>query len=186
MALEAATYISALDAANPASTDPKSQGDDHLRLIKSALKATLPGLSGAMTATHTELNFVAGVTSPIQSQLDGKGTVTLTGAQTLSNKTLVGYTEAVYALTGTTPVLSAANGATQTWTLTASSTPTDGLSTGQSLTLMINDGTAYTVTWPSVVWVGGVAPTLALTGYTVVELWKVGSVLYGALVGGVA
>jgi len=56
------------------------------------------------------------------------------------------------------------------------------------MTLMINDGTAYTVTWTTlaVTWVGGSAPTLATTGSTVVELWKVGSTIYGALVGSVA
>jgi hypothetical protein len=57
---------------------------------------------------------------------------------------------------------------------------------GQSMTLMINDGSAFTITWPSVTWVGGTAPTLATTGFTVIELWEVGSVLYGALVGNVA
>lgn len=95
-------------------------------------------------------------------------------------------TEDVFALTGTAPELEPDNGTIQAWTLTGNSTPTDGLSTGQSMTLMINDGTDYTITWPSVVWVGGTAPVLAATGQTVVELWKVGSVLYGALVGSVA
>jgi len=33
---------------------------------------------------------------------------------------------------------------------------------------------------------GGSAPTLATTGFTVIELWKVGSTIYGALVGNVA
>jgi hypothetical protein len=56
------------------------------------------------------------------------------------------------------------------------------------MTLMINDGTAYTITWTTlaVTWVGGTAPTLATTGFTVIELWKVGSTIYGALVGNVA
>jgi hypothetical protein len=53
---------------------------------------------------------------------------------------------------------------------------------------MINDGTAFTVNWTSipVVWVGGSAPTLATTGFTVIELWEVGTTIYGALVGNVA
>ena len=33
-----------------------AQADDHLRLIKSTVKATFPNLTGAVTATHTELN----------------------------------------------------------------------------------------------------------------------------------
>ena len=53
--------------------------------------------------------------------------------------------------------------------------------------LMIADGaSAYSVTWPSVNWVGGVAPTLPTSGYGIIQLWKVGSQLYGAYAGGVA
>lgn len=60
MPLESVTYISDLVATNPVgATDPKSQGDDHIRAIKSALLTTLPGLTGAMTATHTQLNQLA-------------------------------------------------------------------------------------------------------------------------------
>ena len=56
MALESATYINDLNAANPASTDGLSQADDHFRLIKGAVKATFPNVTGAVTATHTALN----------------------------------------------------------------------------------------------------------------------------------
>ena len=97
-----------------------------------------------------------------------------------------GIREKVFAVSGTTPALSPANGTIQTWTLSGSSTPTAGTwNAGESITLMIDDGSAYTVTWPSVTWVNndGTAPTLATTGYTVVALWKVSTTLYGALVG---
>ena len=95
------------------------------------------------------------------------------------------YLETVYAVSGTTPALSETNGNIQTWTLTGNSTPTGGPAAGASITLMIDDGTAYTITWTSVVdqWIGGSAPTLATTGYTVVELWTVGATTYGAYVG---
>lgn len=132
----------------------------------------------------------------------GGGDVTLTGTQTLTNKTLTsptvtgavlndGYTEEVFAVTGTTPALSPANGSIQTWTLTAISTPTAGTwAAGQSITLMVNDtASLFTVVWTSVpvVWVGGSAPTLAPAGgNTVITLWKVGTTIYGALVGQVA
>lgn len=56
MALETGTYINSLDAANPAATDALSSADDHLRLIKSTIKATFPNVTGAVTATHTTLN----------------------------------------------------------------------------------------------------------------------------------
>lgn len=97
-------------------------------------------------------------------------------------------TETVFAITGTTPAISPTNGGIQTWTLSGNSTPTEGTwVSGQSLTIMIDDGTDYTVTWTSLVdaWVGGLAPVLATTGYTIVELWKVGTTVYGASVGSV-
>jgi hypothetical protein len=95
-------------------------------------------------------------------------------------------TEDVLTLTGTTPDLDPDLGTIQTWALTANSVPVDTLTTGQSMTLMIDDGSAYTITWPTMTWVGGSAPTLATSGYTVITLWKVGTTLYGAHAGNVA
>lgn len=49
MALETGTYIYDLVTTNPVgATDPKSDGDNHIRLIKSCVKASLPGLAGAI------------------------------------------------------------------------------------------------------------------------------------------
>lgn len=59
MALETATYINQLDAANPLGSDPIASGDDHLRLIKSTLKATFPNITGAVTKTQTDINNLA-------------------------------------------------------------------------------------------------------------------------------
>ncbi len=57
MGLETGTYIDSLVATNPVgATDPKSQGDDHIRLLKSTILASFPNITGAMTLTHTELN----------------------------------------------------------------------------------------------------------------------------------
>lgn len=47
MALEAAGWISELDATNPVSTDKKKQGDDHIRMLKTVLKAVFPNASKA-------------------------------------------------------------------------------------------------------------------------------------------
>lgn len=63
MGLETATYISDLVSTNPAANDAKSVGDDHIRLLKSTVKATFPNVTGAVTATHTELNIMDGVTA---------------------------------------------------------------------------------------------------------------------------
>jgi hypothetical protein len=59
MAIESATYISDLVATNPVgATDTKATLDDHIRLVKSTVKATFPNVSGAVTPTHTQLNTV--------------------------------------------------------------------------------------------------------------------------------
>ena len=60
MALETGTYISDLVATNPSASDPKSQGDDHLKLIKFALKSSFPNVTGPVTATQAQLNLLIG------------------------------------------------------------------------------------------------------------------------------
>jgi hypothetical protein len=65
MALESGTYINSLNAANPASTDGLGQADDHIRLIKSAIKATFPNLDGPVTATVANLNNTTAIPSAL-------------------------------------------------------------------------------------------------------------------------
>jgi hypothetical protein len=72
-------YLDDLNPVNPAGDTAKSQGDDHLRFIKRAIKNTFPNITGIVTPTHTELNYVDGVLS----QLAG-----ITDTATLTNKTL--------------------------------------------------------------------------------------------------
>ena len=60
MALESGTYISDLVPSNPAGTDDRSQGDDHIRLIKSTLKNTFPNVNGAVSATDEQLSALSG------------------------------------------------------------------------------------------------------------------------------
>lgn len=74
MGLETASFISQLDRANPDPTDLVSQGDDHLRMIKKVLQNNFPNLSdAAVTPTTAEFNFLDGVTSAIQTQLNALG-----------------------------------------------------------------------------------------------------------------
>lgn len=98
------------------------------------------------------------------------------------------FTETGYTITGTTPVIDPANGSIQKWVLTGNSTPTSNLVANQSVLLKIDDGTAYTINWASVVttWVGGTAPTLPTTGYAVIVIWKDGDATYGVKIGDVA
>lgn len=54
MSLENATFIANLVASNPEGTDPKSQGDDHLRMIKQVLKNQFAGFTQGIPITKTE------------------------------------------------------------------------------------------------------------------------------------
>lgn len=89
MALETATYIDGLVATNPTGLDPKSQGDDHIRLLKSTIKATLPNITGAVTATQAELNILDGATLSTAelNVLDGV-TVTASDLNTVTTRAL--------------------------------------------------------------------------------------------------
>jgi len=74
MGLEVASNIAELDQSWPLPGDPLNRGDDHLRLLKTMLKAQFPGANDngfdkPITATEDELNFLAGVTSNINDQL---------------------------------------------------------------------------------------------------------------------
>lgn len=85
------------------------------------------------------------------------------------------------------------NGSVQLITLSGSRTPkATNFSAGEAVTLMVDDGSDYTLTWTDttwgtsgVVWTGGEAPTLATSGYTVLQFWKVSTQVYGANVGAV-
>jgi hypothetical protein len=155
-------------------------------------------------ATNIALGYNAGTTLTTGTNNIIIGASTNSSSATVSNETTIGnssttaarifgtvalqnggLTELVYAVTGTTPALSPTNGGIQTWTLSGSSTPTAGTWTaGSSMTLQITAST-NTITWSSmpVTWMGGTAPTLSTTVTTNIELWKIGSTIYGALVG---
>ena len=80
MPVESATYISGLNVSNPVhASDDVGEGDDHLRLIKATLLNTFPNVTGAMTASHTELNNLDGVTGKT-----GSGNLVLSASPTFS------------------------------------------------------------------------------------------------------
>jgi hypothetical protein len=104
MGLESATYIGGLNASNPVTTDPKTEGDDHIRLLKSTVLATFPNVTAAVTPTHTELNYVDGVTSAIQTQLDAKAPLAapaITGNATFTSNSQTNYASAAVEIVST-------------------------------------------------------------------------------------
>ena len=169
-----ATSVNKVTITAPATSSTLTIADGSSLITSGAYAITL-------TATAT-----TGVTLPTSGTL-----ATRAGSETLSSKTLSSpvisgkMTLSVYALSGTTPAFDAANGIIQTWTLTGNSSPTDSLSAGDFIRLMIDDGTAYTITWPTITWQtgSGVAPTLKTSGYTGINIYKIGSTLYGELAG---
>ena len=79
MALESGTYINSLVATNPVATDGLAQADDHMRLIKAAIKATFPNITGAVTVTHTDLNTVTTPAFPAGTRMLFQQTAAPTG-----------------------------------------------------------------------------------------------------------
>ena len=88
MGIESATHIDDFVLTNPAGTDDRSTVDDHIRMIKTVLQTDFSAITGAVTSTHLDLNllsgsqaaglttaeieYLIGVTSAIQTQIDTK------------------------------------------------------------------------------------------------------------------
>ena len=99
---------------------------------------------------------------------------------TTTNPIITGsITEDVYELIGTE--INPVNGSIQYKVLTTATTFTETLVSGQSVILRLAGGNTRIVTWPTVTWVRGTAPTL--TANDVIVLWKEQAVLYGSYVG---
>lgn len=89
MALETGTVINDLVITNPTSSDPKSQGDDHIRLLKTVLKDSFAGFAGTILLLGTEAqgatvnDFVATISPAPAAYVKGMSVfVTLTHTNT--------------------------------------------------------------------------------------------------------
>lgn len=69
MAVEAATTINQLDATKPGINDLKSEGDDHIRLVKATLKATFPGVEGISTEAASNSATKLATTAQVQAAI---------------------------------------------------------------------------------------------------------------------
>ena len=140
-------------------------------------------LLGAGDLTIASGGTPGGTTTQVQYNNAGA----FAGAAGLTIDTATGAiktaTDTVYELVGT--AVSATNGALQFKTLTANTTLTESLASGQAVTLEIYAG-AFSVTWPTVYWLNTTgsttAPILNTVGPTIIELWKRGTTLYGSKV----
>ena len=83
MGLESATFIENLNIDNPEAVDAISQADDHLRLIKTVLKASFPNINAEVSATPAELNKKTAIISDGAGQLTFNTNVTQALMQTL-------------------------------------------------------------------------------------------------------
>ena len=169
-----------------------------------------------VTVTGTTASFTSGVFTTIELGNASDTTLSRSAAgvlavesvvipsisstSTLTNKTLTDpaiigtILEDIFTITDAAAFeMDPGNGSIQLITLGASRTPKcTNMVAGESVTLMVDDGTAYTLTWTDATWGtggvvwktnAGVAPTLNTSGYTVIVLWKVSTQVYGARVG---
>ena len=149
--------------------------------LSTGVTGTLPVTNGGTGATTLTGLLVGNGTSAFTTTTAPSGAIVgTTDAQTLTSKTFTGYTETVYALSGT--AIDPANGTIQTKTLDANTTFTESLADGQSVVLMLNPVT-YTVTWPTMTWISvagtGTSPTLEASSTNVITIWQVGGTVYG-------
>jgi len=162
-------------------------------------------ISGAtVVATTIELGNASDTTLSRSAAgvlaVEGVVIPSISSTSTLTNKTLTDpaiigtILEDIFTITdGAAFEVDPGNGSIQLITLGASRTPKcTNMVAGESVILMVDDGSAFTLTWTDSTWgTGGVvwktnagaAPTLNTSGYTVIVLWKVSTQVYGARVG---
>jgi len=151
-----------------------------------------PSITGANASGTWGINISGNANTATSATSAGSVTngVYTTGDQSIAgNKTFSGVlgvrtvSETVHAL-GTSTVLTATNGTIQTRTITANTTFTETLQSGQSIVLVLTGAGSFNITWPTIKWAranGNIAP--ALTTIDTIVLWKIDTTLYGAYVG---
>lgn len=152
MTVETATYIGDLNDSYPASGDAKSEGDNHIRLLKTVLKAQFSSLgSAAVTATAAQLNTI--------TLKAAKAGDTYTGTHDFSGATLTGGTATFTTQSSGNNSTNAATTAfvtTAVSAVTASGTaPAMSIETGTSVSLasgqhaVLTNASATTATLPT-------------------------------------
>ena len=148
----------------------------------------------AITLSTSITGIIKGDGTALSAAVAGTDYVTPTGSETLTNKTLTNptvtnYTETAFSANSSTAItLALTNGTVQINTLTGSATitmPTAAL--GKSFILLLRqDATgSRTVTWSTVNWAGGTAPTITSTAskQDIYSFFSDGTSWYGVTVG---
>lgn len=179
-----AVVLDAKDGLSPATF----KGD----VINDAGNVIVDVSSTSATFSGTLLGAVAGnSTTPTGSHVvlnvgtDGTDATLDVSSVSASSVVSAHFTESVDPLSGTSVSVDPSNGSLATHTLSGSTTYSyaAGWVAGESITLHITSN-GNSVTWPTTKWVGGEAPDLSGTdGVHLVNLWKIGSDVYGAYVG---
>lgn len=164
-------------------------------LTAPATAATLSLDEGSTLATSGAFAITLTATGATAVTLPTTGTLsTLAGTETLTTKTLVNptitnYVETPYvASTGSAITLALTNGTLQILTLTASTTITmPAAVAGKSFVIILRqDATgSRTVTWTTVNWAGGTAPTITstLSKQDIFSFFSDGTSWYGTTIG---
>lgn len=167
------TQLGAKQALDAELTELATMGSTTASALADLTQAEVQILDGA-TVTTAELNYVDGVTSAIQTQLDAKMAPTYTGDVDITGELIVdSYNETYGAVTSssnaTTVNCEAGNAfshtLTENTTFTFSNPPASGTAYSFSIEI-IQDGSAsgFTVTWPAATdWPSATAPTLTAT-----------------------
>jgi len=192
MTVETGNTISDLKSGWPLKSDPKSQGDDHIRVLKQILQTQFPdGVSGSgfkipITATTQQINWLSNVSADVQGQINYInsviGTTGLEGAITYNsqlitdNQVAIGVNKGNITSNATAIVTNTADIAANTAELAALdltaletqvSTNTTGIKTNKDAITILNSGPhLHTVG----MFDGRTLNILAGTGFTVVRV----------------
>jgi len=191
-----------IDGINIAEGCAPSGINDAIREMMSQIKDWQAGTSGdytAVSAGGTGVGTLTGIvkgngTSAFSAATAGTDYVTPTGTETLTNKTLTNptvtnYVETPYSANSSTAItIALTNGTVQIITLTGNATITMPTATsGKSFIMYLKqDATgSRTVTWSTVKWAGGTAPTITSTAsrQDILSFFSDGSSWFGVVVG---
>ena len=174
-----------IDSINIAEGCAPSGINDAIRELMAQVKDLYAGTSG------DTISIAGGGTGA--GTLAGASIVTYTGTETLTNKTLTNptvtnYVETPYSANSSTAItLALTNGTVQIITLTGNATITMPTATsGKSFIMFLKqDATgSRTVTWSTVKWAGGTAPTITSTAsrQDILSFFADGTNWYGAVI----